>query len=1017
MANFEGRDELNWFGSAPGDEAAGRAGAVRDQDALLEAIVGRIAAAERRQSEALADMQQRIAQLTANAHAERPRVPEMFKDAFERVEFAMEDLARRIAAAESQSGGRAASRDNVAVFAGAGAVKDVRGQDAFEAGNSQVEAEGDARPDVFTSPDLDRSAPPPLKSAVTQEDAERLAETAKRQRAATLDPFDFADEVTAGNPDEPWDVDSAEELTRAYENGAAGLPPMRIAAGADAPDYMNSISYHSLAAVEASRPELERAPAPVPEVAPAPVVVAPDFDRSWLEERFAEVASRVEQILSENRQGEPLEMLGERFVDLEQRFGAAVEDLAKRSDVAGLGDVEACIAEMAAQLEYTARELARVSEIEEQVKALAMRVSDERLAALAQPAQPAVDVHAIADVVASRIAAEAPRQVEAPQPAFDKSELDELKAMVRSLVSERRGETEHTSSMLDTMQQAMIRLLDRMDAIEDARAPAPSYVEPLKTEQRAAPPASAPPAAERSFSAHAAIAQPDHAPELHDDEPVERAERFGTRTATPEAQPQPSLSDYTPRRIDDFEYSSNEHRGDDDSTGAVALPADRKQFMEAARRAARQANERAREAAATDPKKARRSPPPAPAPEEFEADAGDEAPTAKRVSGNSSRVRVMVAAFAILALGLGATKLFMSSSDTLKRVFITPETQKREMLGQNGTPTTAPAHGPAPVAPAPIQAVPPAGKGDKGASNEGGVQPVGVTIAPGHPDVTAAEVVRQQQHRQFASWSTGVGAKLPTAEGVPPSMMPTVAKEQPEPQSTAPVTDAPSGQRVSALPSALVGPLSLRIAAANGDPSAEFEVGARFAEGKGVQQDFKQAVTWYRRAATRGFALAQYRLATLYERGLGVTKDMGRAKVWYQRAAGQGNVKAMHNLAVLAAGGSVGKPDYATAARWFEEAAGRGLGDSQFNLAILHQSGLGVERDLTKAYTWFGIAARNGDKTASERQAQIARQLKAVDIARADQAVAAWRRKVTSRLANDPRYGGEQWKQRANVKN
>ena len=41
----------------------------------------------------------------------------------------------------------------------------------------------------------------------------------------------------------------------------------------------------------------------------------------------------------------------------------------------------------------------------------------------------------------------------------------------------------------------------------------------------------------------------------------------------------------------------------------------------------------------------------------------------------------------------------------------------------------------------------------------------------------------------------------------------------------------------------------MRLAAQRGDPEAQFEVAVRFAEGKGVKQDFKQAMAWYERSA------------------------------------------------------------------------------------------------------------------------------------------------------------------------
>src|SRR5690606_24425228 len=146
--------------------------------------------------------------------------------------------------------------------------------------------------------------------------------------------------------------------------------------------------------------------------------------------------------------------------------------------------------------------------------------------------------------------------------------------------------------------------------------------------------------------------------------------------------------------------------------------------------------------------------------------------------------------------------------------------------------------------------------------------------------------------------------------------------------------DIPGRSRSSArseqlMPPDAVGPLSLRLAAANGDPSAEFEVAVRLDEGRGIARDLEQAVVWYRRSASRGFAPAQYRLGTLYERGLGVSADRGRAMAWYRSAAGKGSFKARHNLAALSASGDAA--DYQTAGHCVAEAADRGLVDSQYH--------------------------------------------------------------------------------------
>ena len=51
--------------------------------------------------------------------------------------------------------------------------------------------------------------------------------------------------------------------------------------------------------------------------------------------------------------------------------------------------------------------------------------------------------------------------------------------------------------------------------------------------------------------------------------------------------------------------------------------------------------------------------------------------------------------------------------------------------------------------------------------------------------------------------------------------------------------------------------------------------------GKGVAQDYKQAVKLYRQAAEQGYAEAQYRLGVVYEKGKGVTKNTQTAYMFY----------------------------------------------------------------------------------------------------------------------------------------
>jgi localization factor PodJL len=188
------------------------------------------------------------------------------------------------------------------------------------------------------------------------------------------------------------------------------------------------------------------------------------------------------------------------------------------------------------------------------------------------------------------------------------------------------------------------------------------------------------------------------------------------------------------------------------------------------------------------------------------------------------------------------------------------------------------------------------------------------------------------------------------------------------------------------LPEGIGGPV-LRTAALKGDPSAAYEVGVRYAEGKGVPASYDDAAKWYDRAAQAGLVPAIFRLGTLYEKGLSVKKDIDIARRYYLQAAERGNAKAMHNLAVLDADGGGKGANYKSASQWFRKAADRGVADSQFNLGILYARGIGVEQNLAESFKWFSLAAAQGDADSVRKRDDIAKRLDAQSLAAAKLAI------------------------------
>ncbi|UPK04728.1 tetratricopeptide repeat protein [Bradyrhizobium sp. 170] len=443
----------------------------------------------------------------------------------------------------------------------------------------------------------------------------------------------------------------------------------------------------------------------------------------------------------------------------------------------------------------------------------------------------------------------------------------------------------------------------------------------------------APPLPPRAISEilepHATAPRTAIAPELPPDHPLEPGTRPTVRMSSPS------------ERIAASENAISE------IASGPKEPVSSSSFIAAARRAAQAA------AAAPPPEKPGRSAKAAPKDKGGDKAKADD----KNPSNISARIRSLLVGASVVVIVLGTFKMAMTLLDT-------GSVLQLPMMEQSGEPA------------APVQAPAP---------SESSARPA-MPAAPG-PLMISPTPVEKQSNNSSAP-NTLDSARI----AVPPQAAPS-----PPPASdiTGAITTLPAtGGKLAMiavppterLPDGIGGPV-LRAAALKGDPAAAYEVGVRFAEGKGVAADLDQAAKWYDRAAQAGVVPAIFRLGTFYEKGLSVKKDVDIARRYYAQAAERGSAKAMHNLAVLDADGGGKGANYKSASIWFRKAADRGVADSQFNLGILYARGIGVEQNLAESFKWFSLAAAQGDADAGRKRDDIAKRLDVQSLAAARLAI------------------------------
>jgi uncharacterized protein len=187
----------------------------------------------------------------------------------------------------------------------------------------------------------------------------------------------------------------------------------------------------------------------------------------------------------------------------------------------------------------------------------------------------------------------------------------------------------------------------------------------------------------------------------------------------------------------------------------------------------------------------------------------------------------------------------------------------------------------------------------------------------------------------------------------------------------------------------------LRPFARNGDQLAQMVIGSIYdIGGNGIQQNYRSAAIWYRKAAEQGEDLSQYRLGKLYAKGLGVKHDKVKAVKWFRRSADQGNGSAQVELAIMYQDGVGGlqrdnakaknlfllaaeqgnikgelmlglaldeDKDYAKSVKWYRKAADQGNPLAQLLLGHAYRLGQGVEKSSSEAGKLYRLAANQGN--------------------------------------------------------
>lgn len=166
----------------------------------------------------------------------------------------------------------------------------------------------------------------------------------------------------------------------------------------------------------------------------------------------------------------------------------------------------------------------------------------------------------------------------------------------------------------------------------------------------------------------------------------------------------------------------------------------------------------------------------------------------------------------------------------------------------------------------------------------------------------------------------------------------------------------------------------------NPKPNKEFAVtdsweqytrGYAYEFGKGVKQDYAEAVKWYKLSAAQGNAWSQNRLGDCYYNGNGVTKDYEKAFKWYSLSAEQEDMVATCNLGRCYLYGNGTEQNHEIAVQHFMYAAYNKNASGHAWLGFCYYNGYGVDKNIIIAKDQYEQAAAQGIKWAENELKKI----------------------------------------------
>lgn len=160
----------------------------------------------------------------------------------------------------------------------------------------------------------------------------------------------------------------------------------------------------------------------------------------------------------------------------------------------------------------------------------------------------------------------------------------------------------------------------------------------------------------------------------------------------------------------------------------------------------------------------------------------------------------------------------------------------------------------------------------------------------------------------------------------------------------------------------------IKKSADNGEPVAQYNLGALYALGRGTESSGKKSAALFKASAESGYSRGEFAHSRIV-----YWEDGGKQKAfnWAYKAAKKNNGEAQ---------AYIGREYYLNfdtpnAIYWLEAAAKKGWVEAQYLLGVVYENEYQISNNrssLISAYVWHEVASKNNDELSKKRRSKIA---------------------------------------------